>query len=322
MAQLSDVSKVARSVGLWTLFKRVWHETGDDSLFAWAAATAYGWLFAVFPFLVFLVSLLPYLPQNLKDASQQGMHEFVQETLPQQYRESAWKSIDDLFHSQRKGLMGLGLIITLWGASGGMNVTISALERCYEINQGRPYYKKRSIAAALTIVTALLVVTLVVLLPVGTIAIHWIEASGGAGIAKPLLWTWKILRWPAAVLLMFTVVHILYYYGPSIKQRFHFLTPGGVFCVAVWLLLGIAFRIYIERFAVNNETFRALGGVAILLVFFYFDAVVLLIGAEINSEIDFAVLGVKRGSRDFTKAVGEGDGERRETPVVQGQTGQ
>jgi membrane protein len=309
MARLRDVPRVARSIGLWTLVKRIWRETDEDSLFAWAAAIAYAWLFAIFPFLVFLVSLLPYLPQTVKDTARQGMHEFVEQSVPLQYRESVWKNIDDSFQHQRKGLMGLGLLITLWGASGGMNVTISALEKCYEIDRGRPYYKKRSIAAALTIVTAILVVSLVVLLPVGTIAIHWIEASGGAVIGRPLLWTWKILRWPAAVGLMLTVVHILYYYGPSIRQQFSFLTPGGVFCVAVWVLLGFVFRIYIEKFAVNNETFRTLGGVAILLVFFYFDAVVLLIGAEINSEIDFEITGLPRGTRDFTRPAAEKPGD-------------
>lgn len=303
MARLADIPTVLRSPGPWTMAKRVWHEVHDDSLFAWAAATAYAWLFAIFPFLVFLVGLLPYLPPTTKEAARQGMREFVEESLPHNYRQSAWTTIDDMLNHPRRGLMGMGLIITLWGASGGMNVTITALERCYEISKGRPFYKKRSIAVALTAATAILVVTLVVLLPIGTLAIRWIEQSGSTRIAVPLLWMWKILRWPIAVALMFTVVNILYYYGPSIRQRFHFLTPGALFCVGVWILLGIGFRLYVEHFASNNETFRALGGMAILLLFFYLDAVVLLIGAEINSEIDFEILRLPRGTRDFTKAV-------------------
>src|SRR5881394_2666234 len=99
--------------------------------------------------------------------------------------------------------------------------------------------------------------------------------------------------------MMFSVVNILYHWGPSIKQRFSYITPGAVFAVTVWILLAVGFRLYVDKFGEFNETYGTVGGVAILLLAFYIDAYVVLVGAEINSEIDFAVLGVPRGSRDF-----------------------
>jgi membrane protein len=99
---------------------------------------------------------------------------------------------------------------------------------------------------------------------------------------------------------MFATVNLLYYFGPSIKQKYVFFTPGAVFVVIVWMLLAVAFRFYVDRYGKYNETYGTVGGVAILLILFYFDAVVLLIGAEINSEIDFEILKVPRGSKDFT----------------------
>ena len=101
---------------------------------------------------------------------------------------------------------------------------------------------------------------------------------------------------------MVTVVAVIYYNGPSIRHRFVWLTPGGVFAIVVWLVLGFAFRFYVQKWGKYNETYGTVGGVVILLLFFYIDALVLLIGAEINSEVDFEVLKVRRGTRDFTKA--------------------
>ncbi len=102
---------------------------------------------------------------------------------------------------------------------------------------------------------------------------------------------------------MITTVAVIYYFGINIRQRFNALSPGAIFTIGVWLILGIAFRIYVDRFALRSydRTYGTVGGVCILLLFFYIDAVVLLIGAEINSEIDFEVLGVERGTRDFRR---------------------
>jgi hypothetical protein len=92
---------------------------------------------------------------------------------------------------------------------------------------------------------------------------------------------------------------MVYYFGPSFKQKFHTITPGAAFCVLVWIVLGVGFKLYVSRFGgaeSYNKTYGAVAGAAILLLFFYIDALVLLIGAEINSELDFAVLGIPSGS--------------------------
>ncbi len=307
MPSLADVVTVHRSIGLWTLAKRVWHEVGDDHLFAWASALSYSWLFAIFPFLIFLMSLLPYLPQNTKTAAAGEIKNLVYQAMPREAASTLWDNIDpiltDILGKPRRSLIGIGLLLSLWGASGGLNMTITALDRCYEVDRGRPFYKQRPVAMGLTILVAILVIVLMFLLPIGTIVIRWIERNSHPFISTPLFWTWRILRYPMALLVMFTILHIIYHHGPSIRQRFNFITPGGLFSVVVWLLLVFGFRLYVDKFGRYNETYGTVGGVAVLLLFFYIDAAVLLIGAEINSEIDFEVLRVPRGSRDFRKAL-------------------
>jgi membrane protein len=299
MARLSDIPVVIRTVGIWAFFKRVWQQVNEDNLVTWGAALAYSWLFAVFPFMVFLLSLLPYLPANTKASVQDQMHFLIYHYAPQSGADTVWNNTHAILHNKHTGLSVVGLALAVWGASRGINMTISALDKCYELDRGRPIYRQIPVSFAMTVVVALLIISVLLLLPIGTLAVAWIKAHASAYISTPLFWIVNVLRYPLALLLMFSVLNILYHFGPSIKQRFSYITPGAVFCIAVWIGLAIGFRVYVEKFGKFNETYGTVGGVVILLMAFYFDALVLLVGAEINSEIDFAVLGVKRGSRDF-----------------------
>jgi membrane protein len=303
MAKLSDVSTLFRTVGPFAFAKRVYQQVNDDNLFAWAAALAYAWLFAIFPFMISLLSLLPLLPDRLKEDAKAEIWLFLQDSLSNDAFSTIWDNVELVLQQPRTGFLGLGLLFAIWAASGGMNMTITALDRCYEIHVGRPFYIQRPLAIAITIVVAALIILLMALLPLGTLVIHWLEAHGQyAFVRSPLAWSARILRYPFALLVMFLVLGIVYHFGPRIKQPLRLFTPGAVFCVCVWILLALFFRIYLDTFGKTSayrRTYGTVGGAAILLFFFYIDALVLLIGAEINSEIDFEVLGIKRGSTDF-----------------------
>jgi membrane protein len=299
MARLGDIPVILRTVGLWGFIKRVWQQVNEDNLVTWGAALAYSWLFAVFPFMVFLLSLLPYLPANTKASVHDQMKYMVYEYAPKTGADTVWNNVTDILAHRRAGLSVVGLALAIWGASRGINMTISALDKCYELDRGRPIYRQIPLSFAMTVVVALLIISVLVLLPVGTVAVGWLKLHASHYISTPFLWAMDVLRYPLALLIMFSVVNVLYHFGPSIKQRFSYITPGAVFCVVVWIGMAVGFRIYVEHFGKFNETYGAVGGVVVLLMAFYLDALVLLIGAEINSEIDFAVLGVPRGSRDF-----------------------
>ena len=310
MARLSDVPAVLRTVGLVPFAKRVWHEIVDDDLFTWGAALAYSWLFAVFPFLIFLLTLLPYLPAVAKDRAFEEAHTLVFQVFPGQGAQTVWDNIagnlNNLLHHPEGKLLPrlLGIVLTLWAASGGMNMTMSALDKCYEIERTRPFYRARPVAVGLTLVVAVLVVLILCLLPLGTIGKHWVERQHYRGLhpGSPAFIVFDVVRWTLSLFFMVSVLAVVYHRGPSIRHRFHWLTPGGVFAVLVWVILGFTFRLYVEKYGKYNQTYGTVGGVVVLLLFFYLDALVLLVGAEINSEIDFEVLKVRRGTRDFTKA--------------------
>jgi membrane protein len=305
MARLSDVPLVIRRVGLFTFVGRVWREVQDDHLFTWGAALAYAWLFAIFPFLIFLLTLIPHLPERVITEAYTRLPVVLYDYLPETMATTLWVNIERLMWEPPRGLFSLGLLVTIWAASGGVNMTMTALDRCYEIERGRGFLRRRLVAIAITIVTASLIILVLVLIPVGNMVTtytieHWPEHT--TPFPRGILWLWNTSRYLLAGILMFTTVSIIYNFGISVRQRWRIFSPGAVFTIAVWLLLSFAFRWYVNSFGKDsyNRTYGTVGGVAVLLLFFYLDALVLMIGAEINSEVDYEVLGVERGCRDFT----------------------
>lgn len=298
MAKLSDVPVAVRNVGGWTLIKRIWQQIGEDSVYTWGAALAYSWLFAVFPFLVFLLSLVPLIPDRFKPNVKQDIAEVINRTLTADaatvVKTHAFAVLD---RESAGGFLSFGLLLTIWAASGGMAMTMSALDMAYDVEKGRPYYRQRLLAIVLTIVVATLIILVLVLLPIGTGVLNWL-------IRRQKIFPWlyvtvNVARYAIALFLMFAILAIIYHFGPSFRQKFCPITPGAVFCVAVWLTLGAAFKLYLTKFggaASYSKTYGAVAGAAILLLFFYIDALVLLVGAEINSEIDFAATGRRNGA--------------------------
>ncbi|HEY7089921.1 MAG TPA: YihY/virulence factor BrkB family protein [Tepidisphaeraceae bacterium] len=289
MARLRDVGPVLRKIGGITFVKRLWQQISEDEIFTWGAALAYSWLFAVFPFLVLLLSLIPLVPEHFKQTVRENLENNAKEALPPGAADMVMKPVNDLMEKRSaRGFLTFGLVLTLWAASSGMNMTMSALDKAYDVEKRRPFWKQRLLSIVLTIVVATLVILVMILLPVGTGVLSWL-------IRKQAIFPWlyvlaNVARYLIALGLLFVVLTIIYHFGPSIKQAFTSITPGAVFCVAIWLLLGFLFRLYLTKLGGSvtyNKTYGAVAGAVILLLFFYLDALVLLIGAEINSEIDF-----------------------------------
>ena len=281
---------------MWAFLKRVWKQVDEDNIFVWASALAYSWLFAVFPFLILLLCLVPYMPKNARDSAETTINRSISTVLGKEattINANVHAGVNNILNVHRTRLLWIGLLVSLWVAAGGMTMTMSALDRCYEVKKPRPFYKQRALALGMTIGVVLCVVLIVVLLPIGQ-AIGKYAASKGT-ISWSMKYVFDIARYIISFFFSIAVLTIIYYFGPNIPQKFQLLTPGALFCAVVWFVLDGAFRIYIDRYASYDKTYGTVGGAAILLLFFYIDALVLLIGAEINSEIDFEKMGIAQG---------------------------
>jgi membrane protein len=297
MATLGDVRPVLRSYGTGAFLRRLWQQIGEDDIFVWASALAYSWLFSIFPFLILLLSLVPYLPRKAKDSAHNAISGFITEMLGKEAH-TINDNIYRVMDQQRNGWLGIGLVVTIWVASGGMAMTMSALNSCYDVKESRGYIKRRALATAMTVAVTLGMLVIIILMPIGSAVEAWLTSNGT--FTTPLQIAFDAVGYFLSLLFALFVLSIIYYFGPNIRQRFRLLSPGAVFSAFVWIFLDVAFRFYVDRYARYDQTYGSVGGAAILLLFFYIDGLVLLIGAEINSEIDFERLGVPSGSQDFT----------------------
>jgi membrane protein len=309
MARLRDFYPVVQRVGFFGFLKRVWQQCHEDGIFTWGSAMAYAWLFAIFPFFLILLSLVPYIPNEGKEWLKSHAQPVLEKSLPRDAYQTVWEGylkdrMGPLLDERPKAFLSFGLVLTIWAASGGMAVTINALDKCYDLDKSRPYVRVRLLAIFVTLIVASLLLVVIIALPVASTVRSYIQ-NYLSNLDHPIqipywgLIVFDIARFAIALVCMCLALSVMYHLGPFVKHRYRFLTPGSVFCVIVWLSLGALFRLYVNTFGRYQQMYGPVGGVVILLLFFYLDAVVLLIGAEINSEIDFVAFGVQPGCQDF-----------------------
>jgi membrane protein len=190
--------------------------------------------------------------------------------------------------------LSIGILVALYAASGGMNATMAALDRCYDVEIGRKFVFQRFVAALLTITVATLILLVLCLVPVTTQIVSSETVRQYLNLEGVWGYVFNFSRYFIALMLCLTILSLVYHFGPSVRSHWSWISPGSVFVVTVWAILAFAFRYYIDNFAAASyaKTYGVVGSIVLLLLVLYVDAIVLLIGAEINSEIDFAVLGL------------------------------
>lgn len=290
MASLGDVPRVIRRIGFFQLCKRVYQQMGEDQCWTMASAMAYSWLFAIFPFFIFLLALVPYIGYAQAEQVDELIGQFL-EQFPPDAAATLQSNLESLRSNPKGGFLSLGILLALWAASGGTAATMNSISRCYDVNP-RPIYKQRPLAMGLTAIVAALILAVIVLLPVASAVKAWIVANPDrvTYIGGPwLLVVLDMARYILALFLLFAALAVVYHFGPNVRQTFHFITPGSVFVVVTWLVVGTGFKWYVTNFANYDAMYGAVGGVIILLFVFYLDSLVLLVGAELNSEIDLAL---------------------------------
>jgi membrane protein len=269
-----------RGLGLGTLVKQSVTDFIADDMPTYAAALAYQVLFSLFPFLLFLLSLLGFLniPQFFTWLQQQA-----QTVLPPDAMGQVNAVIAQLQQPQG-GLLSFGILAAIWTASAGVRATMNALNVAYDVEEGRPTWKRLVLSILYTIGLAVLLILAAALMILGPQAMQGLADQVGLGQVAVTLWTW--LRWPIAVLLLILAVAIIYYVTPDVDQRFRFITPGSIIAVLVWILASLGFGYYVQNFADYSATYGSIGAIIVLLLYFFISAAVLLFGAEVNAVIE------------------------------------
>ena len=178
------------------------------------------------------------------------------------------------------------MLLALWSSSAAMTSISDTLNKAYDIDEGRPWWKVRLTAIGLTVGGALFILVSFALILVGPTVAQWIADRTPLG--NVFVWSWMVLQWPLVFLLVCTAVGIVYYCAPDAEQDWVWLTPGSICATLLWLAASLGFKFYIANMGSYTETYGAIGGVMVLMLWFYISGLALLLGAEMNAEIEHA----------------------------------
>jgi membrane protein len=276
------------------LGKRVYAETTDDDVLGRAAQLSYYFLLALFPALLFLTSLLGYFAGE-DSQLRSSLFTYLSAVLPGEASKLVAETVNDVTTSSGGGKLSFGILATLWAASNGMGAISESLNAAYDLKETRPWWKVRLIAVGLTLALSFLIVSSLVLVLYGHDLADVVAGKFGLGGAFAL--TWKVVQWPIVLGFVLLAFALIYYFAPDARdQDWKWITPGAIIGVVLWLLVSFAFKAYLSFFNSYSATYGSLGAVIILMLWFYFTGISILVGGEINSEVENAM--AKQGAPD------------------------
>jgi membrane protein len=274
------------------LTKRSWlyvlrktaREFTQDQCTDLAAALTYYAVLSLFPALLVIVSLLGVFGQGRRTTD--AVLELVGQVAPASAVDTLRPTIEQLVSAPSAGFaLVVGILGALWSASGYVGAFGRAMNRMYEIAEGRPFWKLRPLQLVLTLVALILAAAVAFMLAVsGPLA----EAVGNAiGLGSVAVTVWNIAKWPLILLFVIAVVAVLYYATPNVKQpKFRWISIGAAVAILVWILASVLFGLYVANFSSYNKTYGTLAGVIVFLLWLWITNLVLLFGAELDAELE------------------------------------
>lgn len=265
------------------VLKRTGKEFSNDKLTHWAAALTYYSVLSLFPALLALVSILGLIGQS----ATQPLLDNLATAAPGPAKEILTGALEGLTQSSGKAGVAfvIGLASAIWAASGYISGFMDASNSIWDVEEGRPIYKKLPIRVGITVVMLVLLAALAVMTVVtGPIAE---EVGGLIGLGDAAVTAWNIAKWPVMLVVVSFMFAFLYWAAPNVKQPgFKWVSPGGLFAVVLWIVASALFAFYVANFSSYNATYGSLGGVIAFLVWLWISNIAILLGAELNAELE------------------------------------
>jgi len=266
-------------VDKWITFgKKLYQQLDEVDVFGLAAQLAYFFLLSLFPFLLFLLNLVGYLPIDA-----QIIFGIISDFAPAQIMELISTNVSQMLNEQNGGLLSIGIIGTLWAASNGVNAIVKALNRAYDVEENRSFILSRLLAVALTIVMVF-VLLIALLLPIfGNIIAEFFFSF--FGLSEALLADIETFRWFFSSLIFFIALSALYKLGPNRKVYFRHVFVGAALSTFVWQLTSFGFSLYVEYIANYSVNYGSLGTIIILMIWFYLFGMIVILGGMVNATL-------------------------------------
>ena len=258
--------------------KELFRAIQDDDIFNGAAALGFYLTLAIFPAMIFVMAVVPYLPIANVD---QAIMDFLRQAMPGSAADMFTKVVEQVTTERRGGLLSFGLVAALWATSTGMYAIMQQLNIAYDVDEGRGFIRARLTAIALSVLFAVLVVGAFALIVVGGQIQAWLGSK--FGLSDALLTFFVVFRWAIIVIGSLLTYGLIYYLAPDVRQRFKFITIGAVVGVVLLMIASLGFAWYAQSFADYDATYGSIGAVIALMMWLYIAGLTILVGAEINA---------------------------------------
>jgi membrane protein len=292
---------VAENLGLVDFSKLTYKEMNEDHVMAFAGNLTYKGLFAIFPFFTFLLSLL-----GVFNATElvNVMVDKLSGIAPQSATRFIEGQLLSITQSQAESAFTFGAIVSillaLWGISGAFRSVMEAMNVMYEVEEDRPFWKVYGLSIFMSLAVIVLLVGALVLVIFGeSIGVRVADLVGLGSLYATL---WSIVQWPVVALVVLFAFALIYYFAPAVKQRFRWISPGSILAFVFWLIFSLLFSLYTSIAGSYNETYGSLAGVIVLMLYVYYSALIMLIGAEVNQVIEWHIPGGKNEGEKIPEA--------------------
>ncbi len=257
-------------------------ETQKSAITTRASAVAFSLFLALFPAIIFIFSLIPFLP--IANMHQQLLAE-LHTLLPQTAYQAAVETINDLVKTQHNGLLSFGFLVTLYFATNGINALMDAFNQAIHAAETRSFIKQRCVSLFLFVALSALLLTASLLIIFSEVAINYALAHGW------LLSDWgEILlltlgKWSVAFLLLYTAISLLYYFGPVNSANYPFISPGALLTTVLSITASLLFNYYVNNFGTYNKVYGSIGSIMVIMLWLEFNCLIMLIGFDLNAKI-------------------------------------
>lgn len=269
------------NVSMHEVIKTYFHGINQSSITLRASAAAYRFFIALFPGIIFLFSLIPYIPI---DNFQRELLEILHDVLPKNAYELTAATFEDMVKNPRGGLLSFGFISALYFSTNGIHTMIDAFNHSIHVDEKRTGFRQRLVSVILLFILFLLIVIAIALLIISGIILNYL--SGLTDIIGQLNFIMlQVGQWIILFALIFLVVSFLYWLGPAKKVRFRFFNPGAIFASLMIVLSSVAFSFYVNNFGQFNKLYGSLGTVIVIMLWIYFNSLFILSGFELNASI-------------------------------------
>jgi membrane protein len=257
-----------------------WKGLMEGAITTRASSLAFNFFLAFFPSVIFLFTLIPYIPI---EGFQETLMELLGSVLPEKTNEIAFKTIDDIVNNPRGGLLSVGFVLALYFSTNGVSALIEAFNSSFHIRESRSFIYQKSISLLLTLILLSILILTITILILGKSYLGNLITDGT--ISPEYLYLFAFSRWIIMSTFLLFGMSLLFYLAPNHRVKWRIFTPGTIFSSLFVIITSIIFSYYINNFAQYNQIYGSIGTLIIILLWMYFNSIILLTGFEINASI-------------------------------------